>query len=98
MTMDNIGPDFGAWEILRYRDRNVSGDAPPFRAIVVLRKGVQRRHLVAEGANPAAALANVKRQMTGSAVILDDTEACPGRSPHPKKGWRGLITGGSAER
>jgi len=75
MTMDNIGPDFGDWEILRYRVRNVSGDAPLFRAIVVLRKGLQRRQLVAEGPTPAAALDNVKRQMTGSAVILNDTEA-----------------------
>ena len=75
MTMDNIGPDFEDWEILRYRVRNVSGDAPLFRAIVVLRKGLQRRQLVAEGPTPAAALDNVKRQMTGSAVILNDTEA-----------------------
>lgn len=76
MMMDNIGPRvFGEWDILRYRVRNVSGDAPLFRAIVVLRKGPMRRQLVAEGPTPAAALENVKRQMTGSAVILNDTEA-----------------------
>lgn len=77
MTMDNIGQSFGDWEVLRYRVRNVSGDAPLFRATVVLRKGQQRRQLVAEGPTPSAALDNVKRQMTGSAAIQDDTGEFP---------------------
>lgn len=77
MTLDNIGPQFEGWDILRYRVRNVSVDRPLFRAVIVLRKGDHRRQLVAEGSTPTAALENVQRQLTGNAIVDGDLDTTP---------------------